>query len=214
MPPDDLEGRSNSELIDLILQQRKHIEQLQAQVAALQTQLAQLQSSARKNGGELDAVTPTAAQSVPARRFPLAFKLMLFAAGVLTCAIVLMIANFRPNALVSVGRVADYQPGSITAMHLPAPNRGDLAIPIFLVNDPAGGFLALYQRDPGSNCQVKWSEVLQRLEDPCSGSKYTRLGEFIAGPAPRGLDRFPVVVTESGDVLVDVSAFQPGPARP
>ncbi len=214
MNPEELEGRSNSELIDLILQQHRHIEQLQAQLAALQTQLAQLQAAARKNGSDLDSAASAAAQSVPAGRFPLAFKLMLFAAGVLTCAIVLIIANFRPNALVSVGRAADYQPGSVTAMHLPAPNRGDQAIPIFLVNDPSAGFLALYRQSLSSGCQIEWYERAGWFEDPCNGAKFTRTGDHLEGPSPRGLDRFTVVVADDGNVSVDVNALQAGRPKP
>ena len=40
----------------------------------------------------------------------------------------------------------------------------------------------------------------QWFECPCHGSKYNTAGEYKLGPAPRGMDRFKVEVTETGDV--------------
>jgi hypothetical protein len=90
-----------------------------------------------------------------------------------------------------------------------------LAPVIFLVNDPERGLLALYARDPHRfGCWVVWEESNRRFMDPCGGSKYTRTGEYIDGPAPRGLDRFGVSVTNDGEVLVNVNDYQQGPPRP
>jgi hypothetical protein len=211
MDREELESRSKAELIDLVLQQHERIERLQTQVADLQAQLAQ--QSPRKNGDEQALAALAAAQAVPAGRIPLAFRLIVIGAIALACALAAIAFGFRPAARVSVGQARDFPPGSVTAMHLPAPTRSDPALPIFLVNDPAAGFLALHQRDPGSSCKVEWNEAAQRFEDPCSGSKYARSGDYLEGPAPRSLDRFPVVVTENGEVLVDVSALQAGPPR-
>ena len=209
MNREELESRSKPELIDLILQQQILVAQLQSRAAELQAQLAQLQLSSR-NGEAEKAALPEA----PVGRFPLALKLILIAGLVLVCGIVLIVAGFRPGALIDVGAAKDYPPGSVTAMQLPASNRGDQAIPVFLVNNPASGFLALYARDPGSNCLLVWQPAVGRIEDPCSGSKYTRSGESIGGPAPRGLDRYAVSLTESGEIKVDVSTLQTGPSRP
>ena len=51
----------------------------------------------------------------------------------------------------------------------------------------------------------------QWFECPCHGSQYNRVGEKKAGPAPRGMDRFPVTVAGNGDVTVDTGALQTGP---
>jgi hypothetical protein len=53
----------------------------------------------------------------------------------------------------------------------------------------------------------------QWFECPCHGSKYNSAGEYKLGPAPRGMDRFHVEVTSSGDVMVDTSEVILGPPR-
>ena len=210
MNRDELEGRSKSELIDLIVQQQTRLAQLQARAAELQAQLAQLQLSKRNGEAETAAALP----HVPAGRFPFTLKLIAIAGLVLACGIVVIVASFRPGARIAAGKAQDYAPGSITIMQLPAPDRGAQAIPIFLVNDPASGFIALYARDPGSNCLLAWDETTQRIEDRCSASRYTRTGDYLAGPSSRGLDRYAVSLSEGGDITVDVSTLQAGPPRP
>ena len=205
MLPDDLEYRPKSDLIDFIVKQ-------QAQIAELQAQLAQLQLATRRNGATLEAVASAAA--VPAGQFPTAFRIILIAGAVLTCAILAIIGSFRPGSRVNMGRAQEFPPGSVIDMFVPSPHPSEPDLPIFLVNDPAAGFLALYARDPSSNCQAKWEPAVKRIEDPCSGSKYARTGDYIEGPSPRGLDRYSVVVTESGEIKVDVSRLQSGLAHP
>jgi len=54
------------------------------------------------------------------------------------------------------------------------------------------GVVALYQRCPHLGCRVPWCPSSQWFECPCHGSKYNAVGEKKAGPAPRGMDRFPI----------------------
>jgi cytochrome b6-f complex iron-sulfur subunit len=68
----------------------------------------------------------------------------------------------------------------------------------------AEGLMALYQKCAHLGCRVPFCEVSQWFECPCHGSKYNRAGEWQDGPAPRGMDRFPVSV-EGGTVRVDTS---------
>ena len=86
-------------------------------------------------------------------------------------------------------------------------------VPVFLVHHTTAGILALYNRDPHLGCQVVWEAESQRFINPCHGEQYSQKGECIAGACPRGLDRFKVIVTEEGEVWVDVSIFQFGPVR-
>ena len=54
------------------------------------------------------------------------------------------------------------------------------------------GVVALYQKCVHLGCRVPWCKTSQWFECPCHGSQYNRVGEKKGGPAPRGLDRFPV----------------------
>lgn len=64
------------------------------------------------------------------------------------------------------------------------------------------GFVALYQKCPHLGCRVPACVTSGRFECPCHGSRFSRVGEWIAGPAPRGMDRFPVEIVD-GRVFVD-----------
>jgi cytochrome b6-f complex iron-sulfur subunit len=79
------------------------------------------------------------------------------------------------------------------------------------VADPGDKVLALYRKCPHLGCNIPplcdkshWFECL------CHGSKYTILGEKRAGPAPRGMDRFAVTLTD-GVYGIDTSALVAGP---
>jgi cytochrome b6-f complex iron-sulfur subunit len=72
------------------------------------------------------------------------------------------------------------------------------------------GLVALYQKCVHLGCRVPWCKTSQWFECPCHGSQYNRVGEKKGGPAPRGLDRFRVIV-DGGTVVVDTSLIIPGP---
>ena len=72
------------------------------------------------------------------------------------------------------------------------------------------GIVALYQKCVHLGCRVPWCITSQWFECPCHGSKYNRVGEKKAGPAPRGLDRFPVDAS-GGTVVVDTGLVIQGP---
>lgn len=73
----------------------------------------------------------------------------------------------------------------------------------WLVNTDEG-VLAIYKVCTHLGCLYKWVPSNNRFECPCHGSKFTREGEWIEGPAPRNLDRFVVrVVDDGGSVLAE-----------
>jgi cytochrome b6-f complex iron-sulfur subunit len=74
----------------------------------------------------------------------------------------------------------------------------------------AQGYVALYQKCVHLGCRVPWCQTSQWFECPCHGSKYNRVGEKRGGPAPRGLDRFPLSVSGSS-VVVDTGTIVQGP---
>jgi len=75
-----------------------------------------------------------------------------------------------------------------------------------------GGLMALYQRCVHLGCRVPFCQQSQWFECPCHGSKYSRAGEYKLGPAPRGLDRFPVE-TDGKVLKVDTGRPTTGPPR-
>ena len=75
----------------------------------------------------------------------------------------------------------------------------------------ADGVVALYQKCPHLGCRVPFCTTAQWFECGCHGSQYNRVGEKKGGPAPRGMDRFPVTV-EGGTVSVDTGIQIQGPA--
>ena len=72
------------------------------------------------------------------------------------------------------------------------------------------GIVALYQRCVHLGCRVPFCQTSQWFECPCHGSKYSRVGEKKAGPAPRGLDRF--YATQAADsIIIDTGTIFLGP---
>jgi cytochrome b6-f complex iron-sulfur subunit len=71
---------------------------------------------------------------------------------------------------------------------------------------------ALYRKCVHLGCSVPHCEKSLLFECPCHGSKYRLSGEYYGGPAPRGLDRFPVTI-QGGKVVVDTGDTQIGPPR-
>jgi cytochrome b6-f complex iron-sulfur subunit len=85
--------------------------------------------------------------------------------------------------------------------------------PVYLaVNAKETQLLALYRKCVHLGCSVPHCDTSMLFECPCHGSKYKLTGEYYQGPAPRGLDRFPVSVSD-GKVVVDTGAVQQGPPR-
>ena len=82
--------------------------------------------------------------------------------------------------------------------------------PPIIVTGMTLGYVALYQRCVHLGCRVPWCQTSQWFECPCHGSKYNRVGEKKAGPAPRGLDRFPFTIS-GGSMTVDTQTIILGP---
>jgi cytochrome b6-f complex iron-sulfur subunit len=80
-----------------------------------------------------------------------------------------------------------------------------------LLDGMQNGLVALYQKCPHLGCRVPQCVSSQWFECPCHGSQYNRVGEKKGGPAPRGMDRFALVVSNTGDVVIDTGTVYPGP---
>ncbi len=104
------------------------------------------------------------------------------------------------GGLVTAGEVADFQVGDVKLLR-----EGKC----YVTRVPEG-FLALWWKCPHLGCTVPWraddpSEdaiaSAGRFNCPCHGSIYDRYGQIVAGPAPRPMDLFPIVI-EGGTVRV------------
>ena len=77
----------------------------------------------------------------------------------------------------------------------------------------ADGLVAVYQRCVHLGCRVPWCNSSQGFECPCHGSKYNMIGEYVAGPAPRNLDRFNVS-NVNGRFIIDTGTIIESPRAP
>jgi cytochrome b6-f complex iron-sulfur subunit len=79
----------------------------------------------------------------------------------------------------------------------------------YVTKAPDEEVVALWWRCPHLGCRVPWCESAGEFECPCHGSRFNRLGEYRAGPSPRGMDRFAIeIVNES--VVIDTGTITPG----
>jgi len=54
------------------------------------------------------------------------------------------------------------------------------------------GFMMFSSICPHLGCKPLWQSDIEKFACPCHGSQFTKYGEHVAGPAPRGLDPLPI----------------------
>ena len=128
--------------------------------------------------------------------------LLIGAAGYTAYEALRPLAGGAGGGLLSVGSAHDFAPDSAT--YFP---EGRL-----YVVKAKGDLLALSQKCPHLGCQVPFCDSSGRFECPCHGSIFDIGGEYIAGPAPHGMDRYPITVKGS-KVIVDTGTLETGPDR-
>ena len=74
-----------------------------------------------------------------------------------------------------------------------------------------GEIIAIAEKCTHLGCRVPFCDSSGQFECPCHGSVFNRAGQFRAGPAPRGMDRYPVEV-ESGLLVIDTGTTIEGAA--
>ncbi len=72
-----------------------------------------------------------------------------------------------------------------------------------------GEVVALSETCSHLSCRVPWCASSGRFECPCHGTVFNRAGDHLAGPAPRGMDRYPIAVVD-GVIEIDTSSAEPG----
>ncbi|HEV2129255.1 MAG TPA: Rieske 2Fe-2S domain-containing protein [Thermomicrobiales bacterium] len=73
----------------------------------------------------------------------------------------------------------------------------------FYVVNTDNGVLALWWKCPHLGCTVPFIAAENQFICPCHGSVYDYNGEYVAGPAPRGMDIMPLEVQEDGAIAVN-----------
>lgn len=74
-----------------------------------------------------------------------------------------------------------------------------------------GEVVAFSEKCTHLGCRVPFCESSGRFECPCHGSVFSRGGDFLSGPAPRGMDQF-AVDEEEGLIYIDTGNRIDGPA--
>jgi cytochrome b6-f complex iron-sulfur subunit len=75
-----------------------------------------------------------------------------------------------------------------------------------------GEVVAISEKCTHLGCRVPFCESSGQFECPCHGSVFNRAGDFVAGPSPRGMDRFPTEIGDDGLVYIDTGTKVEGPA--
>lgn len=109
------------------------------------------------------------------------------------------LADTKGGGLIALGDPDAYKEGSVTYVRQAR----------LYVTRAKGELFAVTQKCPHLGCRVPYCEASGRFECPCHGSSYNLAGEWISGPAPRGMDRYPLQILE-GRVVVDTAAVEAG----
>jgi cytochrome b6-f complex iron-sulfur subunit len=168
---------------------------------------------------------------VSRRQFFNRATISLMAAGIGTFSAASFVAFLWPTKTggfggkVPVGRVDDIRAGIrtgngffyapearawITEYPSEAIRKAEEAYAPSLLTGIERGFIAQYQKCPHLGCRVPQCVSSQWFECGCHGSQYNRVGEKKGGPAPRGMDHFPLEFSSAGEVTVDTGTIVQG----
>jgi cytochrome b6-f complex iron-sulfur subunit len=104
----------------------------------------------------------------------------------------------EPPTKFKAGKPDDFQPGSVTL---------DVQQKVFIVRAKEGFFYAISAVCTHLGCITNWKPDQGIIACPCHGSKFNTDGTKIAGPAPRPLPRFSMVLDDQGTLVVDKSVI-------
>jgi len=145
---------------------------------------------------------PTTRRELLRRGWKLGGALLAAAAGWTFYESLSPLASAASGGPLNLGNPSRYQPE--TATYVP---EGRL-----FVAHTGTEVYALSQKCPHLGCRVPFCDSSGRFECPCHGSKYDLGGEWIEGPAPRGMDRFALKLV-GGNLVADTSKTITGPSR-
>ncbi len=102
----------------------------------------------------------------------------------------------EPPMKFKAGKPEDFSPGSVTL---------DVDQKVYIVRAKEGYFYALSAVCTHLGCITNWKPDQGIIACPCHGSKFNTDGTKVAGPAPRSLPRFSIVLDDGGQLVVDKS---------
>jgi cytochrome b6-f complex iron-sulfur subunit len=113
----------------------------------------------------------------------------------------------------ATGRPWEFRPARAFLVNVEAATAMASGSPREVATPVAGGILALWRKCPHLGCMIPMAcETRSRFQCLCHQSTYNIIGEKLQlGPAPRGMDRFPVRIDEAGIVIVDTREIIKGP---
>lgn len=119
----------------------------------------------------------------------------LLTAETLGISVLFLYPNFK------VGEFGGIFPAGIVEEVVPEKNSTPIAYNDgkFWLTNTDNGIYAIYKICTHLGCLYNWIETTNRFECPCHGSKFELTGEFIEGPAPTSLHRFPILAVDPDD---------------
>jgi cytochrome b6-f complex iron-sulfur subunit len=102
---------------------------------------------------------------------------------------------FEPPQTFKAGLPDEFLPGTVD-------NRFKESYGVFVIRDDASIY-ALKAICTHLGCTPNWLEAEDKFKCPCHGSGFYRTGINFEGPAPRPLERYRIVVTDTGQILID-----------
>ena len=109
----------------------------------------------------------------------------------------------------------EFRPARAFLVNVPAANGLALGAATPCRTRPPTEILALWRRCPHLGCMIPPAcEERSRFQCFCHQSTYNILGEkLLLGPAPRGMDRFPVRFDAEGTLIIDTREVINGPPK-
>lgn len=106
---------------------------------------------------------------------------------------------FEPSPIVNAGPLDRYPLGSVTL---------DVNSAIYLIH-LGEGYFSLSAICTHLGCMTAWKPELNMIACPCHGSRFSREGQKLAGPAPKPLPWLKAWLSDDGDLMVDRSVTIP-----
>lgn len=124
-------------------------------------------------------------------------SLGIAAAGTLSFAYQFLSPNvlYEASPIINAGKPESYSVDSVTL----DPNSG-----IYLIHIQEG-FFALSAICTHLGCLTAWKPEQGVIACPCHGSRFSREGQKLAGPAPKPLPWLKTWLNDDGDIMVDRS---------